>query len=212
MSLSNFAELAILDAMFNSVAFDVNALFMSLHSGDPGETGAANEISGGPGPYARVNVLASFGAAAAGQVQNDAAIEFTGLPVVDVQAFAFWDASTAGNCLFIGWLGVGEVDFFTGLASSDVLTSYAHGLVDTDRVTFEARDGAGLPTGIVEGTVYFVRDAAADTFKIAATSGGVAINLTADGEGAAIKVEPKSIANAGDTLRFAIGALTMKLF
>jgi hypothetical protein len=209
MSVSNYAELAILDAVFNSAAFDVNALYMALHTDNPGETGASNEVVGGI--YARQNVLTSFGAAAAGQVQNDTIVEFTGMPATTVMAISFWDAVTTGNCLWTGWLGGTPVSMFAANATDDVFTAYGHGLIDTDRVTFEARDGGGLPTGISEGTVYFARDATTDTFKVALTSGGTAINLTASGEGAAIKVAPKTVANAGDTVRFAVGAITVRL-
>jgi hypothetical protein len=182
---------------------------MALHSDNPGETGASNEVVGGS--YARQNVLASFGAASAGQVQNDTLVEFTNMPAVTVMAISFWDAVTSGNCLWTGWLGGTPVSMFAANSTDDVFTAYAHGLIDTDRVTFEARDGGGLPTGISEGTVYFVRDAATNTFKVATTSGGTAIDLTASGEGAAIKVAPKTVANAGDTVRFAVAAITVRL-
>jgi len=38
-----------------------------------------------------------------------------------------------------------------------------------------------LPTGITAGTVYYVRDKTTDTFKIAATAGGSAIDITGAG-------------------------------
>jgi hypothetical protein len=38
-----------------------------------------------------------------------------------------------------------------------------------------------VPGGLVEGNVYFVRDATADTFRLAATSGGVALDITSAG-------------------------------
>lgn len=51
----------------------------------------------------------------------------------------------------------------------------AHGLVDGDRITFQSK---GYVTGMTEGTVYYVRDATTTTFKITATAGGTAVNLT----------------------------------
>lgn len=65
----------------------------------------------------------------------------------------------------------------TGAASTDVLTLAAHGLLDGDRVQFTALTGG---TGLATLTDYYVRDAAADTFKLALTSGGTAINITTD--------------------------------
>lgn len=69
---------------------------------------------------------------------------------------------------------------FTALASSDIFTAAGHGYNDGDKIEFA---GVALPTGIVAATDYFVRDKAIDTFKVAATSGGTAIDLTADGYG-----------------------------
>ena len=200
MSISNYLENKILDAVLRNVSLAVTTAYVSLHTADPGETGA-NEATGGS--YARQSV--AFDAAASGATANTSAINFTGMPSATIMAVGVWDAATVGNCLWTGWLG-GTVDFFTGLASSDVLTSYGHGLVDDDRVVFEARDGAGLPGGITPGTIYFVRDAATDTFKIATTSGGSAIDLTTSGEGAVILVVPK-VVNSGDTFQIPAGDL-----
>lgn len=56
MSISNYAELALLNAVFNATAFGlVGDPYVSLHTADPGETGAS-EVAGGAGPYARQQV------------------------------------------------------------------------------------------------------------------------------------------------------------
>lgn len=73
-----------------------------------------------------------------------------------------------------------ETATITANAGTDVITSAGHGLVNGRPVRFE---GVDLPDGIVEGTVYFVRDATTDTFKIAATIGGAAINILDAGTG-----------------------------
>ena len=73
-----------------------------------------------------------------------------------------------------------ETATFTADAGTDVITSAAHGLVDGRPVRFE---GVDLPTGIVQGTVYYVRDSATNTFKIAASIGGSAVNITDAGSG-----------------------------
>jgi hypothetical protein len=62
-----------------------------------------------------------------------------------------------------------------GTATTDVITSNGHGLSNGQRIKFS---GAGLSAPLVAGTVYFVRDVTTNTFKVAATSGGAAINLT----------------------------------
>lgn len=64
----------------------------------------------------------------------------------------------------------------TGTASTDLINATAHGLSDGDRVRFPAlAGGAGLTADTGR---YFVRDATADTFKVAATVGGTAIDIT----------------------------------
>ena len=108
MTISDYAENKLLDAVFNSTSFSVvGDPYVSLHDGDSGEDGA-NEIDGaGPNDYARQQ--AAFGAAVAGAVDNDAQIQWTNMP--DCQAgglfeklthAGIWDALTAGNFLWGG--------------------------------------------------------------------------------------------------------------
>ena len=67
--------------------------------------------------------------------------------------------------------------------SSNVITFTAHGYLDGTAVTYNAGGGTALG-GLVDGTIYYVRDKADDTFKLAATSGGSAISLTGTGNNA----------------------------
>jgi hypothetical protein len=61
------------------------------------------------------------------------------------------------------------------------LVTYAnHHFVADTPVTFGFTSG-GAP--LVAGTTYYVRDVTADTFRVAATVGGVAIDVTSDGVG-----------------------------
>lgn len=69
---------------------------------------------------------------------------------------------------------------FTAAAATDLLTCASHGFADTD-ITQVATLGGTLPAGLAANTNYHVRDAATDTLKLAATSGGAAIDLTSDG-------------------------------
>jgi lysophospholipase L1-like esterase len=82
-----------------------------------------------------------------------------------------------------------------GAASTDVFTKTAHGLVEGDKVVFTTAVG-----GITRGVSYFVRDATANTFKVAATLGGAAVDVTADGT--AVVAKP-TLWEPGDTLRLA---------
>lgn len=197
MPFSTYAGNSILDRILRNAAFAVATPYVSLHTANPGLAGGS-EVAGGAGPYARQ--LGTFDAAAAKATQNSAIIDFAGMPAVTVTHVGLWDALAAGNFLWYGPLTDGVVATFTALASSDVFTSYAHGLSDTNQVELVASPGSALPTGVVEGVIYFVRDTTADTFKLALTSGGVAINITTDGEGIAFRLVPKTT-NAGDTVR-----------
>lgn len=74
-------------------------------------------------------------------------------------------------------------------ASTDLFTaaSGVHGLVSTNPVEFQVDpgDANALPGGIVAGTAYFVIAGGLTTtsFKVSATSGGAAIDLTTPGKG-----------------------------
>jgi hypothetical protein len=69
----------------------------------------------------------------------------------------------------------GRVPFYPAIsiAAPAVVTSTGHGLINGERVIFQTT--GTLPTGITANTVYFVVNAAADTFQISATSGGAAL-------------------------------------
>lgn len=77
------------------------ALFASLHTSDPGETGSTAELSGDG--FARVAVTMT---AAGSVVDNDGAIVFGPVTVNKgtVSHFSVWDAITSGNCLWYGAL------------------------------------------------------------------------------------------------------------
>jgi hypothetical protein len=74
----------------------------------------------------------------------------------------------------------GPANAVTPEADDDTFTDNAHGLSDGDAIVFQA---TAIPTGLTAGTVYYVRDSAANTFKVAATIDGAAIDITTDGTG-----------------------------
>ena len=69
---------------------------------------------------------------------------------------------------------------FTADASTDFLTSASHGLVDTQIIRVS---GSDLPSGLSASTDYYVRDKTTNTFKLATSSGGTAINIADNGSG-----------------------------
>lgn len=109
--LSDYAEKLALDFLLNATsATRPTAWFISLHTGAPGETGA-NEI-GASSAYTRQT--ATFGAAStgAGTATNSVALTFGPATTSNwgtVSGVGIWDATTAGNPLFVGILGTARV-------------------------------------------------------------------------------------------------------
>lgn len=96
MGFSDYAEDKVLDHSLAVAAWTIPTnVYVSLHTGDPGDTGA-NEVTGGS--YARL--LATFGAASGGTSSTTATLDFTDMPAVTVSHIGIWDASTAGNLIY----------------------------------------------------------------------------------------------------------------
>ena len=140
----------------------------SLHTAFPGTTGT-NEVTGGAPAYAKkaITVNASSG----GSRALNASVAFD-VPATTVRWVGFWNAGTFLGCAPNGG---GTPRNFMSIASTDIVYSAAHGYSDTNKIVFF---NGTPPAPLVEGTVYFVRDSTADLFKVAATAGGAAINLT----------------------------------
>lgn len=67
------------------------------------------------------------------------------------------------------------------IASPGVITWTAHPLLNGDVVVFTT--SGALPTGITSGTSYYVINSATNTFQVAASRGGTAINTTGSQSG-----------------------------
>lgn len=161
MSLTTAAQNNMLDALTITDA--------SLHSGFPGLTGAS-ELAGGT--YARKVI--TFAAASGSTRITSGPVTFDTPPASTVRWVGFWNGGT-----FIGYSpSGGNPKEFVAIPSTDTIYSTAHGYADTNTIVFFT---GTVPAGLAEGTVYYVRDATADTFKVATTAGGVAIDLTTAG-------------------------------
>lgn len=101
MSFSNFLEDELLDHVFGGAAYTAPTnIYVKLHIGDPGEDGTANAA----GETTRVE--ATFGAASAGVISNDAAVEWTDVSTTEEYTHgSVWDDPTAGNNLGSGAFG-----------------------------------------------------------------------------------------------------------
>lgn len=183
MRLSNTAKNTMLDALDEAQA--AGAKFGSLHSAYS-STGAS-ELTGGAPAYARKGL--TWAAASAGAKATSATAVFDVAAGSTVAFFGLWDAVTAGNFLGMTPNGGGVVQaFVVPDISNDILECVAHGFANNDSVIAWAVPGDPLPTGLVEGTVYFVVAATTDDLQLSATSGGAAINITAIGAGTLQKI------------------------
>jgi len=63
--------------------------------------------------------------------------------------------------------------------ANDTITIVNHDFIEHDTVSFHLTGGSGiLSTDLTESQTYFVRDVSGDTFKIAETEGGSALDIT----------------------------------
>ena len=99
MSISDYAELAILNKVLRNTDFTVTGVYVKLHTGDPGEAGTANAA----GNTTRQAV--TFAAASAGSCVSNSDATWTNVSTTETYSYiSLWDASTAGNCLWTGAL------------------------------------------------------------------------------------------------------------
>lgn len=106
---TDYAEKAVLDwVLLGATPTRPSAIYVALHSADPGETGASNELSGNG--YARQAVSFNAGTSGAGTTSNSNAPEFTasGSGFGSVTHASLWDASSSGNALYKGALAASK--------------------------------------------------------------------------------------------------------
>lgn len=154
--------------MLDSVTHDLSSLHTAYSA-----TGA-NEVAGGSPAYARKAITV----ASAGGTRSRAA---STQPVFDVPAttIRFVGLWTNAGTVFRGMFANGgtEKGFQVDVTNNRVLCE-AHNLVNDDKVVFY---GGTPPTGLTEGTVYFVVGTTSsdpDYFQVALTQGGAAIDIT----------------------------------
>lgn len=146
----------------------------TLHSGFPGDAGS-NELSGGSPAYARQ--AATFGAAASGSRALSGNLTFNVPAGATVRWVAWFNAVTAGSCRAVAPNGGSPKKFQVDLTNNRIICE-GHGYSADQKIVFY---NGTPPTGLTEGTVYFVRtptSADPDHFEVAASAGGAAIDIT----------------------------------
>jgi len=192
-NLTDYEENRLLDLSW--LTTDKAALMAVL--GTDSTTGT--EVTGGS--YAR-QTTSSLASASAGSKSTSAALSFTGMPVTDVQGWALFDSAGTNR----KWYGLFAETTGTAQATGDTVTATAHGLSNGQKVVFLT---GYVPAGLSASTTYFVVGATTNTFQVAATSGGSAIDITADA--AKVVFGKVQAVTVGQTLQIASGQLTISM-
>jgi hypothetical protein len=126
MSVSNYLETKVMDALFNNVspaAIQLANRYLKLHTGDPGEDGTANAAT----ETTRKSVTSAASANGVFTSTND--LTWTNVAASETYSHAsVWDAAgpAGGNCLWTGALtaskAVNAGDTFTISAGSLTVT------------------------------------------------------------------------------------------
>jgi hypothetical protein len=234
MAIKTFVEAAAeLNALFcavftgtwSTIAQNAGApatlLYFSLHNANPGAGGSQNTSETAYTNYARVSVARTTGGftvttgsgTTLSNVANAASIIFPTCGATG-DTLTHWglglSSSGAGTLLAYGPLAPAgnPVSFECTNASPGVLTAYGYVPVVNDRVSVYQLPGAELlPTGITEGTVYFVGTApGGNTLTLSTTTAnGNPVNTTSTGQGYIYKMG-LLVVNSGIAPTVAAGA------
>ena len=98
MSISNYAELKILDHTTGTAAWTMPTnVYVKLHLGDPGEAATDNAA------VEDTRKEATFDAASSGAIATSATVEWTEVSTTETYThWSLWDASTSGNAIWSG--------------------------------------------------------------------------------------------------------------
>jgi hypothetical protein len=98
MSISNYAELKILDHLTGTASWTMpSSVYLKLHTGDPGEAGTNN-----PATEATRKVV-TWSSASSGSIVTNATVSWTNMAATEtISYWSLWDNSTGGNCLWTG--------------------------------------------------------------------------------------------------------------
>lgn len=231
MSFANGTESNLLKLIFqavnwasiadNTATTPLTNLFVSLHNADPGEAGSQTTNETAYTNYARVSVARTSGGWTVSgtdptQVVNAATITFPACGATG-DTLTHWGigflTSGAGTLIASGPIGPTAgpfVEFTATSASPGVFSSPGYTPTVNDRVSLYHNAAATLPTGVTEGTVYFIGTApGGQTFTLSTTTAnGAPVNTSTTGAGIVIKQSPLIVSN-GITPSFAASALVL---
>lgn len=219
MPFNSTAKNVMLDALDENPQAQITHVGIAQMSTDPGTgtNASGSEATGGSPAYARQAVV--WGAASGALKSNTGALTFD-VPAGTYGWFTLWNASSGNTNNYRGAIPFGGANALKGFFSvdttlaNDALLSVAHGMSDGDRVLIYPVFSEALPTasGLSAGTVLYVVNSTANSFKLSATLGGAALDITAlgGGEGYWQRIIPETF-NAQGQITVAAGALVLDL-
>jgi hypothetical protein len=221
---------AVFSGAWNTVAQNAGSpatsLYVSLHTAAPGNGGSQNTSETVYTNYARVAVprttagwTTALGSGTSfSSVSNAAAINFATGGATGA-TLTHWglglSASGAGTLLAWGPLGPTagpDVSFECTSASPGVLTCYGYAPTVNDQVMVAQIQGTqGLPTGLTEGTIYYIGTAPGGNTATLSTTASNAnpVNTSSTGQGIIYKCSPLAVSN-GITPSIAIGGMIIQ--
>ncbi|HEY6925150.1 MAG TPA: hypothetical protein VI653_16865 [Steroidobacteraceae bacterium] len=218
---SNVAQLVFNATSWTSIAQNIGTspatqFYISLHNADPGIGGSQTTNETAYTNYARVAVnRTSGGFTVSGsnpvQITNAGGISFAQCGSTG-DTLTYWGvglaSSGAGTLLASGPIGTGlPLDFTCTLASPGVLTIPGSSFAVNNRLAVYGNAAGTLPSGLTEGTVYFVGTATGTAITLSTTTANAnPVNTTSVGAGYAIVCSPLAVSN-GITPSFGAGAL-----
>lgn len=211
---------AIANLADNAATSPLTNIFVALHTADPGEAGDQTTSEAGYTSYARVSVARTSGGwtVSANNVVNAGAVTFPAA-TGGSSAITHWSTgfatSGASKIINVGPAGpltaLGE---FTSVTADTItipnIAQVPVSLSVDDRVSFYPTPAGTLPTGMTEGTVYFVKTVSGNDITVSTTSGGATLDLTTVGSGVIYKHTIITV-TSGITPQFAAGKISVTL-
>lgn len=214
MSLVDATELAMINELFGGTAFAADAtLYAALFTTVPADDGSGG-VEANYTSYARVlvtNNTTNF--PSANPKLNGTAVAFpqaTAAQSGQIKGMGWYTLSSGGTLRSWSYLCDRLVAMAIAIAASDLIWAPGHNFSNNDLVIVWAPSGVTLPAGLVAGTEYYVVNVSGNSLQLSLTSGGSAINITADGAMIIARSRFTTV-NNGDTPSVAISGFSLSL-
>lgn len=189
---------------FGSVA----STFVQLHTGSPGASGTSNVSSVTTRPQVTWSAVSGGSLAESNTPTWSSWAGTNGEVVTDISV---WSAASSGTFYFSTPLAGSPTVFTATNASPAVFTAPATSYTSGETVVLTAIAGGAVPTGFTGDTIYYVAgtpSSTTNTFALASTLGGTAINSSSTGTGI-VQADGAKTVNTGDTVQ--LNTLTIGL-